>query len=159
MIINEILSHKSKEEQRVELDSILAECCEKVLAGQERDPEYYGMVGACVVFPIGRKIFGVNHKNEVGLRVHAERAAIEACGDDISPECIMVTTLSPCNQEMEDRAGLNCDHVIKEIYGIKDIYCGYVDPTQESMLIDVTENPKLRQLCKQLADTFLKNTP
>lgn len=158
MIINEILSAQSESDQRLELDAILAKCCELVISNQERDPKYYGMVGACVVFPDSRHVYATSHKDDVGLWVHAERAAINACGDDITSDCTIVTTLSPCNQKMSTRAGLNCDHVIKEIYGIKNIYCGYVDPTQESMLIDVTENPKLRELCKRLANTFLKNT-
>jgi pyrimidine deaminase RibD-like protein len=158
VIINEILSHQSEELQREELDSVLAKCCELVLSNQERDPDYYGMVGACVVFPDGRHVYATSHKNDAGLMVHAERAAIEMCNDDINPDCTIVTTLSPCNQNIKDRAGLNCDHVIKEIYGIDNVYCGYKDPTQEPMLIDVTENTKLRELCKQLADTFLKNT-
>jgi pyrimidine deaminase RibD-like protein len=156
VIINEILSHQSEEELRVEFDAILAKCCELVLSCHERDPEYYGMVAACVVFPDGRQVYGINHKSEVGLRIHAEVAAIEACGDDIRPECTIVTTLSPCNQFMADRLGLNCDHIIKEVYGIEQVYCGYVDPTQEPMLIDQTNNPKLQELCKKFADTFLK---
>jgi hypothetical protein len=36
------------------------------------------------------------------------------------------------------------------------VYSGYKDPTQEGDDSIETRNPKLRELCKQLADTFLK---
>lgn len=155
MIINEILTAPSNNPQE-ELDEILAKCCELVLDGQESDADFYGMVGACVVFPDGQCIYGVNYEAEDGTRVHAERAALERCAD-VSPECIVVTTLSPCNRPMDERSGESCEDLIAE-YGIEHVYCGYKDPTQDQDASIETENPKLRELCKQLADTFLSET-
>ena len=151
MIINEILSPQSN--PREELDLILAELCELVLNNQEKDSEYYGMVGACVLGPTGQKVSRTSYKNN-NTYVHAERAAIEAYGD-ITPDCTIITTLSPCNSPMNDRAGESCEDLIAE-YGIEHVYCGYKDPTQDQDTSVETNNTKLQDLCKQLADTFLK---
>jgi pyrimidine deaminase RibD-like protein len=151
VIINEILSHQLKSQE--ELDRILARCCELVLNGQREDPDHWGMVGACVVLPDGEEVYGVNHLDSEGLRVHAERAALERCAD-ISPDCIIVTTLSPCNRPMDERSGESCEDLLAS-YGITHVYCGYKDPTQDADTSIETRNPKLRELCKKLADTFL----
>jgi pyrimidine deaminase RibD-like protein len=153
MIIQEILTAPSNDPQE-ELDTILAKCCEAVLDGQDADSEFYGMVGACVVCPDGQLVYGVNYQAEDGRRVHAERAALERC-DNVTPECIIVTTLSPCNRPMDERSGESCEDLIAE-YGIEHVYSGYKDPTQEGDDSIETRNEKLRELCKQLADTFLK---
>lgn len=153
MIINEILTAQSNPQEQ--LDLILADLCEMVLDGQEKDSEYYGMVAACVIGPDGQKVYGVNYAREDGHRVHAERAAIDAYGD-VGPDCMIVTTLSPCNQPMDERYGESCEDLIHDI-GIRHVYCGYKDPTQDADTSVETSNPKLRELCKQLADTFLKN--
>lgn len=152
VITNEILSRQS--DPQAELDSILARCCELVLDAQAQDPEFYGMVGACVVCPGGELVYGVNYKDADGKRVHAERAALERCAD-VSSECIVVTTLSPCNQPMDERSGESCEDLIKS-YGIEHVYCGYKDPTQDNDDSIETRNSKLKELCKRLADTFLK---
>ena len=152
MIINEILTAQS--DAQAELDAILARCCELVLNGQESDDKFYGMVGACVVCPGGELVYGVNYEAADGRRVHAERAALERCAN-VTPECIVVTTLSPCNRPMDERSGESCEDLIAE-YGIKHVYCGYKDPTQDHAVGIETQNPKLRELCKKLSDTFLK---
>ena len=152
MIIQEILTAPSND-PREELDSILAKCCEIVLNGQATDSKFYGMVGACVVCPDGSLVYGVNYQAPDGRRVHAERAALERCVD-VGPDCVIVTTLSPCNRPMDERAGESCEDLIAE-YGIEHVYCGYKDPTQEGDDSIETRNEKLRELCKRLADTFL----
>lgn len=154
MIVQEILSHQSK--TQADLDRILARCCELVLDGQQTDPDHWGMVGACVVLPNGEEVYGVNHVDSEGLRIHAERAALNAC-ETADSRCMIVTTLSPCNRPMDGRLGGSCADLI-EYYGIglANVYCGYKDPTQAEDGIEETNNPKLRELCKQLADTFLK---
>jgi pyrimidine deaminase RibD-like protein len=124
-----------------------------ILDGQEKDPDYYGMVAACVICPGGAKYYGVNYAAEDGRRVHAERAAIEKCGD-VSPDCMIVTTCSPCNQPMDERYGESCEDLIDSL-GITHVYCGYQDPSQDSSDSIQTQNPKLKELCKQFADTFL----
>lgn len=154
MIIQEILTAPSNN-PREELDTILARCCEAVLAGQTADSEFYGMVGACVICPDGSLVYGVNYRAPDGTRVHAERAALERC-TNVDPECIIVTTLSPCNQPMDERSGESCEDLIAG-YGIEHVYCGYKDPTQDQDSSIETQNQKLLQLCKQLADTFLLN--
>jgi hypothetical protein len=54
---------------------------------------------------------------------------------------------------MDDRYGESCEDLLDD-YGITDIYCGYQDPTQESGYT-VTDNKKIKELCKAFADTFL----
>ena len=154
VIINEILSHQLKSQE--ELDAILARCCELVLNGQATDPDHWGMVAACVVLPTGEEVYGVNHVDSEGNRIHAERAALNAC-EFTDGRSMIVTTLSPCNRPMADRVGESCTDLISHYdIGLENIYCGYKDPTQEEDGIEETNNPKLRELCKQLADTFLK---
>jgi len=158
VIINEILSAQSESDQRLELDAILAKCCEMVIDGQEQDADFYGLVGACVVFPNGNKVYGVSyHNNRTGKVVHAERAALDRC-DAVDHNCIVVTTLSPCNELRDktaaERYGESCEDLIAHS-GIKHVYCGYKDPTQEEDTSTETSNPKLKELCKKLADTFL----
>lgn len=150
MIINEILTPQLSLE---ELDKVLANCCEALLDAQAQDSEQFGMVAACVVTPDGDKIYGVNYAREDGTRVHAERAALDRC-TNITPDCIIVTTLSPCNRPMSDRHGESCEDLIKES-GITQVYCGYRDPTQDQDTAIETKNPKLRELCQKFADTFL----
>jgi len=151
MIVQEILIAQSDPSK--ELDAILAKCCEMVLAGQQENNDYYGMVAACAVGPNNQRIYGVNYANDKGTRVHAERAAIDK-SNAIGPEWIIVTTLSPCNRPMDERSGESCEDLLKEL-GIKHVYCGYKDPTQDHDDSIETDNPKLRELCKRLADTFL----
>ena len=124
MICQEILSHQSK--TQADLDRILARCCELVLNGQERDPDHWGMVGACVVLPNGEEVYGVSHSDSEGLMVHAERSALNAC-EVVDGDSMIITTLSPCNRPMDERSGESCEDLIKS-YGIEHVYCGYKDP-------------------------------
>ncbi|CAB4128108.1 RibD Pyrimidine deaminase [uncultured Caudovirales phage] len=151
MIINEILTAQSKAQE--ELDLILAELCEMIFAGQEQDADKYGLVAACVLGPNNQKVCRVNYMREDGTRVHAERAAIDAYGD-AGTDCMIVTTLSPCNQPMDERYGESCEDLIADV-GISHVYCGYKDPTQDSDPSIETKNSKLQELCKKFADTFL----
>jgi pyrimidine deaminase RibD-like protein/predicted GNAT family acetyltransferase len=157
VIINEILTAQSNPQE--ELDAILAKCCELVLDGQASDPDFYGLVGACVVFPNGNKVYGVSyHDNTTGKVVHAERAALDRC-DTVDADCVVVTTLSPCNERHDktakERYGESCEELIANS-GIQRVYCGYKDFTQDHSDSTVTENPQLQELCKRLSDTFLK---
>ena len=154
MIVQEILTARSKPQE--DLDTILAKCCEMVLDGQTKEPDYYGMVAACAIGPNGEKIYGLNYADDKGTRVHAERAAIDK-SNAIGPEWIIVTTLSPCNRPMDERSGDSCEDLLKDL-GINHVYCGYKDPTQDHDKSVETKNTKLRELCKKLADTFLKKT-
>jgi hypothetical protein len=151
MIIQEILTARS--EPRDELDAILAELCEMVIHGQLQDPEYFGMVAACVLGPDGQRVYGINYAAGDGKRVHAERAALERCAD-AGPDCMVITTCSPCNQPMDERYGESCEDLLESL-GISHVYSGYKDPSQEHDLSVATDNPKLQELCKRFADTFL----
>lgn len=159
MIVQEILTAPSND-PRDGLDAILARCCEMVLDGQAADPDFYGMVGSCVVCPDGSLVYGINYEAEDGRRVHAERAALERCGN-VSPECIIVTTLSPCNTgripNHKERYGEDCQAMLDE-YGIEHVYCGYKNPEEDHDDSIETNNPKLQELCKKFADTFLKES-
>ena len=153
MIVQEILSRQFDPEQ---FDRILLKLVDQVLEGQRDNPDYQGMVGACVIDPDGRQACSTSIK-ENNKWVHAERAALNAC-ETVSGDCMIVTTLSPCNSPVDDRAGESCADLIKYYnIGLSNVYCGYKDPTQEEDGVEETNNPKLRELCKRLADTFLKD--
>lgn len=148
------------------LDSILAECCRLVIEKNKGGDGYWGMVGACVVDSSGNTVYGVNHEVDGG-RDHAEVVAIKryikAHGRGDLDTAVVVTTLSPCSTDIDQPGGRNCVDYI-EAFGIKRVYCGYTDPTQDStdnymdkgFTVEETGNSKLRLLCKKMAETFLK---
>lgn len=147
------------------LDNILAKCCGEVLSHCKEDPEYWGKVGACVIDSKNRAVYGVNHLTDGG-RDHAEVVAIKnyikQYGDLDPSGAIIVTTLSPCSTPVDQPDDRNCVDFIEE-YGIKKVYCGWTDPTQDDtdnyhhkkFHVMETRNPKLRNLCAKLASTFL----
>ena len=141
----------------IDLDEILVKLCKLVIRGQETDPNQFGMVAACIIGADGSKVGRVNYK--LGKdRVHAERAAIDAYQQrygPVTPECICVTTLSPCCNAMSDRFGASCSDLLAD-KGITRVYAGYKDPTQTNSEFTVTDNVNLQELCKRFADTFLK---
>jgi len=144
------------------LDSVLARCCAMIERGQQKDPERYGMVAACVIDPDNRHVYGINLPGADGRRRHAERVAIDKYikqYGDIPPGSIVVTTLSPCNSPMDERAGESCKDLLNSA-GIHKVYCGYVDPTQHDdadadFVVGLTQNDALWESCKAFADTFL----
>ena len=142
------------------LDKILSKLCEMVSQGQESDKDY-GMVGACVLDPANNMVARLNYPAGNGKRVHAERAAIEAYQGkygDIPTGSIIITTLSPCNEHMDERDGPSCTDVINDS-GVKKVYCGYIDPTQTEehrhYNLMETSDEEVRNQCKAFADTFL----
>ena len=140
------------------LDSILVDLCQQVIDGKNNNPDYYGMVAAAVLDPESNLVSAVNYKkgNE---RVHAERAAIDLYNKkygELPKDSTIITTLSPCSQDMADRHGSSCTDLLDEL-GVKNVYCGYQDPTQQSGY-RVTNNSKIQTLCKAFADTFLEVT-
>lgn len=56
---------------------------------------------------------------------------------------------------MDERYGESCTDLLAE-HNITNVYCGYKDPTQDHDTSTETKNSKLKKLCKQFADTFLK---
>jgi hypothetical protein len=94
--------------------------------------------------------------------VHGERAAIDAYHarfGEIPKGSIIITTCSPCAQHMEERHSINCSDLINEV-GVHKVYAGYQDPTQtpgrKRYHIEITRNPKIHELCRRFAATFLQ---
>ena len=77
---------------------------------------------------------------------------------------IIITTLSPCNETADktaiERYGPSCTDLLNE-NNIKLAYCGYKDYTQDNnqnkFAVIVTDNTKLKELCKLIASSFLKD--
>jgi pyrimidine deaminase RibD-like protein len=145
------------------LDRILVKLCEMVVTGQQQDPDL-GMVAAAVLDPDNRCVAGINYPQRNGQRVHAERAAIDAYTQQfgaVPQGSIVITTLSPCSDHMDERYGEDCTELMYE-HGIRKVYCGYKDPTQSAahkrFHTECTRNRKLHELCHQFAATFLEPT-
>ena len=149
------------------LDILLFKCLRILLQKQKEDSKYWGRVAACVLDNNNNVVFGVNYLMPDGTRCHAERAALDAYNKkygEVPSGSIILTTLSPCSQDMDERWGSSCTEVINDS-GIHKVYCGYEDPTQnesdfylhKQFHVRETRNPKLRKLCKSIADTFLND--
>jgi hypothetical protein len=73
---------------------------------------------------------------------------------------IIITTLSPCTKDMPDRHGESCTDLINRS-GVHKVYAGYADPSQDETRkkfhVKTTTNPRIKELCKAFADTFLKD--
>lgn len=152
---------------RDKLNRILVELCQQVIQGQQDDPEKYGMVAACVLDPKNRTILCVNEAAEDGTRKHAERVAIERYVEkygDIPTGSIILTTLSPCNEDDTEMAagryGESCTDLINNS-NVRKVYCGYTDPSQDNAhheyTLEDTKDNSIHKLCKKFADTFLDN--
>ena len=154
MRANEILSTEH-------LDRILTKLCEMIIDGQERDKDTYGCVAACLLDPNGVEVCRINLPDSEGKRIHAERMAIDAYVSENGPVPLgstVITTLSPCSETMDDRHGESCSRLLHGV-GIKRVYCGYIDPTQDTssarFRIIETGNKKLKNLCQKIAGIFL----
>jgi len=142
------------------LDKILSKLCDMVVRGQESDRDY-GMVAAAVVDPDNQIVARLNRPGRDGKRIHAEHAAMLDYTDKYGPipkGSIVITTLSPCNEAMDERDGPSCTDLINNST-VKKVYCGYMDPTQDDdtrqFSLMETADRELRNKCKQFADTFL----
>jgi pyrimidine deaminase RibD-like protein/FMN phosphatase YigB (HAD superfamily) len=142
------------------LDNILSKLCEMVVKGQDSDKDY-GMVAAAVVDPDNQIVARLNRPGNDGKRIHAEHAAMEDYTNKYGPipeGSIIITTLSPCNEHMDERDGPSCTSIINNST-VKKVYCGYMDPTQDDdtrqFNLMETADKGLRTRCKQFADTFL----
>jgi pyrimidine deaminase RibD-like protein len=142
------------------LDNILSKLCNMVVQGQQSDKDF-GMVAAAVVDPDNQIVARLNRPGSSGKRIHAEHAAMEDYTHKYGPipeGSIVVTTLSPCNEHMDERDGPSCTSIINDST-VKKVYCGYMDPTQDDdtrqFNLMETADRELRTRCKQFADTFL----
>lgn len=147
------------------LDSHLAKLCSMVKHNADTQDEP-GMVAACIITPKG-KIVAKTSRRKNGKWSHAERNAIEEYTQyhgKIPEGSIIVSTLSPCNEQHDEianeRVGMSCTDLINH-HGIKKVYSGYVDPTQDHTHTEykqiTTNNKQLKEMCKAFADTFLKD--
>jgi pyrimidine deaminase RibD-like protein len=143
------------------LDDILVRLCEMVVEGQYKKKLNLGVVAAAVLDPDMNCVVGINYPTRDGLRVHAERAAIDsytARFGEIPSGSIIITTCSPCTQPMAEREGINCSDLVDQV-GIHRVYAGYKDSTQDvdgqNYRIEITRNAKIRALCRAFAATFL----
>jgi len=144
------------------LDQILTQCLQRLMRAQRHDAHHWGLVSAAVLGPQGQLAYGVNHRDSTGHRIHAEAVALHQYiqkHGEVDQDCVIITTLSPCSLEMVDRAGPSCTDLINHL-GISRVYCGYQDPTQPAdparFRVQCTGNRDIRDLCKKIADTFLK---
>jgi pyrimidine deaminase RibD-like protein len=143
------------------LDKILSKLCALVVEGQKTRPEYFGKVAAAVLDPANQIVARLNRPGDDGKRIHAERAAMEAYEQkhgDIPEGSIIITTLSPCSEQMIKRDGPSCTDYINSST-IKKVYCGYSDPTQDEdqrrFNILESNDSEIRDLCKTFAETFI----
>lgn len=143
------------------LDSILRNLCKLVVRGQEKDSEKFGMVAAAVLDSDNNLVTGINLPGADGKRKHAERVAIENYYKkfgEIPEGSIIITTCSPCSEDMSERYGEDCTSLINQV-GVKKVYAGYIDPTQpqhhRKFNIMETADVSIRDICKEFADTFL----
>jgi len=146
---------------RDKLDDLLIDLCEKVIKGQEEAPDFYGMVASAVIDPNGKMVTGINYLYG-NQRIHAERDAIDRYEEGhgkLPKGSMVVTTLSPCNTAKypnhPERYGDDCQQLLDNL-GVKYVYCGYKNPEENPDSSVETNNPKIKKLCKQFADTFLK---
>ena len=144
------------------LDNVLKKCMNMIHRGQESNPEKYGRVAACLIDNKNNHTYGINLPGPDGTRRHAERVAIHnhlKRHGRIGPNAIMVTTLSPCVHDMDERHGESCTDLLAD-YGIEKCYAGWQDPTQHPVTdypfnLQVTDNADIFNSCRDIAASFL----
>jgi pyrimidine deaminase RibD-like protein/GNAT superfamily N-acetyltransferase len=144
------------------LDSVLKKCIEMIRRGYETDPEKYGRVAACLIDNHNNHTYAINMPGPDGTRRHAERMAIAKHlkrHGRIGPNAIMVTTLSPCMNHMDERYGESCTDLLVQ-HGIEKCYAGWEDPTQQPaedypFNLKVTDNADIFNTCRDIAASFL----
>lgn len=144
------------------LDSVLEKCIEMIRRGHDSDPERYGRVAACLIDNKNNHTYAINMPGPDGTRRHAERMAIDKhlkSHGRIGPNAIMITTLSPCVNHMDERYGESCTDLLSD-YGIEKCYAGWQDPTQHPAVdypfnLEVTDRADIFNTCRDIAASFL----
>ena len=161
MKLRELSSGDYEIRNYAKLDNILNELCGLVEAGQQKDPQHYGMVAACVLDPDNNKVMGINLPAKDGTRKHAEHVAMDLYNKrygEIPQGSIIITTCSPCSEHMDERYGISCTDLINKSI-VRKVYCGFIDPTQDEdqreFNLMETKNKEIRGKCEQYAQTFL----
>jgi len=151
-------------ENHDKLDNILVQLCEMVIDGQKTNPDRYGMVASAVLDPDNNLVMALNHARG-DKDVHAERAAMDKYQSkygEIPAGSMVITTCSPCTEPMPERVGSSCQDLISAS-PVRKVYAGYRDPSQQTQAGDktyhlqITRNKKIQELCKQFADTWLRD--
>lgn len=150
---------ESDGDANVDYDHILVDLCELIIKNKRKNPKN-GLVAASVVSG-DRRADATSHF--ASKWVHAERCALEAFKQkygEIPEDAVVVTTLSPCVEDMPDRQGISCNELINTT-PVRVVYCGYRDPEHQEVMhndfdIRFTGNPEIRNLCKQFTDMFQK---
>jgi pyrimidine deaminase RibD-like protein len=146
---------------KIDLDQVLKVLINLVNRAQKEDSDNFGHVAACVIDPDRRMAASTSSRVKDQWQ-HAERNAmaryLESYGE-IPRGSVIVTTLSPCSDAMEDRVGSSCLDLINNS-AIQHVHCGYQDPSQEhdqdqKFHLTVTKNHDLEQRCQALASNFL----
>ena len=155
---------EDKENHNSKLDEILYKLC-NIVKKEIKEKTGEHAVAACIIDPNNR-IVAKTSKDKHGRWIHAERNAIDTYEKkygEVPEGSIIVTTLSPCNEyddrTSDERFGESCTDYINS-KGIKKVYCGYMDPTQDNDtrefdIIETSDN-NIQHECKKFADTFLK---
>lgn len=147
------------------LDVLLADCVEELFRCRRQDPVYWGLVSAAILDPDGNIVHGVNHLTKQGTRKHAERVAIENYEKkhgQVPAGSIIVTTLSPCSDDMSERWGESCTDLINNSH-VKKVYSGWKDPYEsdtdqyrhKKFTVRVTKNPRLLELCRDIGKIII----
>jgi pyrimidine deaminase RibD-like protein/GNAT superfamily N-acetyltransferase len=141
------------------LDRILVALCNLVDTRRKKNPDKYGWVAAGLLDPRNRLVIGFStFANDKWY--HAERLAMRAYRKkygSIPDGCIIVTTCSPCSEQMP-RYGESCTDLINKS-PVKKVYCGYSDTTQSqsqrTFNIMVTADTNIRERCQKFAENFM----
>lgn len=145
-----------------QLDTVLVKLCSMIMDNYIKNPKNSELVAAAIIDPNNNIVASTSKKISDDEWIHAERAALydyqEKYGE-VPKGSIIVTTLSPCNEFMGDRYNKSCTELINS-NSIKKVYCGYLDPTQHKENREFTQletnNRKIREVCKDIANLFLK---
>jgi pyrimidine deaminase RibD-like protein len=165
-IVDPDLARTTNENEEItklsKLDSVLEKCIDMIHRGHESDPEKYGRVAACLIDNKNNHTYAINMPGPDGTRRHAERMAIDQhlkSHGRIGPNAIMITTLSPCVNHMDERYGESCTDLLSD-YGIEKCYAGWQDPTQHPaedypFNLQITDNADIFNTCQNIAGSFL----
>lgn len=148
------------------LDKYLIDLCKMVMENvRHSDNPHAGMVAAGVLSLKGPFVARTSSYAGDGKYTHAEMNAITAYEQEVGPipeGTVIITTLSPCNEQhdhtADTRNGPSCTDLINS-KGIQKVYCGFMDPTQDDdqreFNVMETSNHKIRDICREFAATFL----
>lgn len=145
------------------MDQILVNCLKLVIRRyKDYENNIFGLVGAALVTAEHETMYETSRATLSQKYKHAEYCVIEKFINkygSIPSDAILVTTLSPCFNHMDDRYGDSCSNIISAM-GIKIVYSGLSDTTQlkydpahyDHVPYDliITQNEDIKELCSLL---------